>query len=235
MGYNDNHSIHPPTCLITDRLFAGLLPPKEFTSLLLPKVVNKKAITKWELDLDCEIETFLWETINKKTKYIFYPLLHDFHIQFINRGFQYNYKIALYKPNRDPFCTFCQGSEETYVHLFWECSAVFPNWVVIQDLCYENIDNEEFSMFKCLLSNFKNNLITLITIIVKHYIHVSRWTEQIPTVYGAVKAIVKIRNIHRKKCLSKNRMKYYNNFWDLLADDCIIEELFNSWGCANSE
>ena len=115
----------PPVCVITDRLFAGLLPSKAFTNLLLPKVVNHKAIDKWKLDLDCEIEMFLWETINKKTKIIFYPSLRDFHIQFLNRGFHYNCKIASYRVKVSPLCSFCQQSDKTYSHLFWQCPVTY--------------------------------------------------------------------------------------------------------------
>ena len=67
-------------CLITDRLFVGLMPAKSFTELLLTHPVNVSAIAHWEKDLDCTIEDFLWQTICKKSKLIFFPGLRDFHI-----------------------------------------------------------------------------------------------------------------------------------------------------------
>ena len=55
----------PPPCPITDHLFAGLMTPKMFTQLLLPRVRNITVITKWQKDLDCEIESFLWDSPQK--------------------------------------------------------------------------------------------------------------------------------------------------------------------------
>ena len=78
-----NNSLSPP-CVITDRLYAGFLTSKNFTQLLLPEVVNVKAITSWQRDLDCEIEPFLWTAICKKANLLFLPSLRDFHVQFLH-------------------------------------------------------------------------------------------------------------------------------------------------------
>ena len=175
--------------LITDRMFAGLLTPKAFTSLLLPHVRNVKAIEQWQLDLDCEIEMFLWDAINKKSRILFLTNLRDFHVQFLNRAFHYNEQISKYRPEQSTLCDFCKQSPESYLHLFWECQIVTPLWVAVQDICYEYVDAEEFSPFKCLMSNFQSTLLNLIMTIVKNYIHVCKWTSQSPTVTGFVKAL----------------------------------------------
>ena len=84
-------------------------------------------------------------------------------------------------------------------------------------------------MFKCLLSNFKNNLITLITVIVKYYVHVCKWICQIPTVSGVLKEIIKFHNIHHKKCLVHRNIRYYTQLWDLLANDLIMDRIVKTW------
>ena len=146
-------------CLITDRLFAGLLTPKAFADILLPRVRNVKAIESWQRDLDCEIELFLWDIINRKTKHLFIPRLRDFHVQFLNRAFHYNKQIAAYRSDKSEMCAFCDQCPETNLHLFWDCKFATPLWVALQDIFYEHVDDEDFSQFKCLLSNFQHPLL----------------------------------------------------------------------------
>ena len=183
----------PTPCFITDRLSAGLLTPKAFTQLLLPRDRNYQVLTKWAVDLECDIEEFLWDAILKKTRGLFLPSLKDFHIQFLHRAFHYSATIATYRPHQSPLCTFCHTSPETYLHLFWECKFVTPLWTALQTICYDYVDMEDFSQFKCLLSNYQHSLLTILVTLVKNYIHVCRWTSRTPTVFGLVKVVDRTR------------------------------------------
>ena len=215
-------------CLITDRLFAGLLPSKEITRLLLPKISNTRIIGKWEVDLDCTIENFLWEKIVKKANVCFDPYLRDFHIQFLHRGFHYNVMSSKYN-NSSSLCSFCNTYEESYVHLFWECAYVMPLWTALNSICYENVDMEDFSMFKCLMSNFQSSLLCLMTMLLKRYIHCCKFSFLTPTVYGYIKKLRSLRNVHYNKCKVRNNVTYYHKFWDILANDLFFDNLLQTW------
>ena len=217
------------TCLITDRLFAGLLTPKAFTDILLPRVKNVQAIEAWQKDLDCEIEPFLWDIILRKTKQLFIPRLRDFLVQFVNRAFHYNKQLSAYKPNYSEMCAFCDHFPETYLHLFWECDFTAPLWVALQDLCYEHVDDEDFSQFKCLLSNFQHPLLNILTTIVKNYIHVCKWLSRCPTVTGLVKAINKARHIHFNKCKRNNTLARFHKLWEALSHDVAMNNVIKCW------
>ena len=178
----------------------GLLPAAAFMELLIPKADESKIISKWELDLDCTIEGFLWNKVSKKANLIFDSYLRDFHIQFLKRAFHYNQKISTYQVSQSPMCDFCNLHEESYKHLFWECVYVVPIWTAIQDMCYDAIDMEDFSMFKCLLSNFNSPLICVITALVKRYIHCCKHTGNSPCVSGCLINYI-IRNVFHVKML----------------------------------
>ena len=177
----------------------------------------------------CEIENFLWDTILKKAKDCLTPRLKDFHVQFLHRAFHYNQKIATYRPDRSPLCTFCKNAPETYLHIFWDCIYVTPLWTALQTICYDNVDMEDFSQFKCLLSNFQHTLVNQLGIVLKNYVHVCRWTDQWPTVFGLVKIINKLRNVHFKKCQRCQNAPLYYKIWESLAYDIAMNEIIQYW------
>ena len=228
-----NHVVHcnfsTNQCLITDRLFAGLMPTKTFTELLLPHPVNNSAITHWEKDLECTIEGFLWQNICKKIKLLSSPLFRDFHTQLLNQVFPLNVLMSLYREEISPVCSFCSLVEETYPHLFWDCKYVFPIWTAIQDICYDTIDEEDFSMFKCLLSNFQNPLLNLVTVIVKYHVHICRIQNSLPTVSGILHLLCKERDTYFHRAQIKNTLHLYNKFWDVWTNDIVVNEIVKTW------
>ena len=113
--------------------------------------------------------------------------------------------------------------------MFWECVYIVPIWTVIQDICYDAIDMEDFSMFKCLLSNFNSPLICVITALVKRYIHCCKHTGNSPCVSGYLIKLKKLRDLHHKKCTSRKNIAYYHKFWDILANDLFFNDLLKSW------
>ena len=218
-----------PPYLLTDRLSAGLLTPKAFTQLLLPRDRNYQILAKWAIDLECDIEEFLWDAILQKARVLFIPSLKDFHIQFLHRAFHYNKKIATYRPHQSPQCTFCDTAPESYLHLFWQCKYVTPLWTALQTICYDNVDMEDFSQFKCLLSNFQHSLLNILVTLMKHYIHVCKWTSRMPTVFGFVKVVGRTRNIHLKKCQHSHNVQKYYKLWEALAHDIAMNDVINYW------
>ena len=136
----------------------------------------------------------------KKVCTLIVPSLKDFHVQFLHRAYHYNELIARYRPQQSPLCSFCGAKPETYLHLFWECRYVTPLWTSLQTISYDNVDMEDFSQFKCMLSNFQHSLLNLLVTLLKNYIHVCKWMSQTPTVLGFVWVVDKTRNTHLKKC-----------------------------------
>ena len=82
---NQDNYISP--CRVSDRLVAGLLPPKAFMEMLIPKVDESSILSKWETDLECTIEDFLWTKICKKANLMFDSYLRDFIFNFYKELF----------------------------------------------------------------------------------------------------------------------------------------------------
>ena len=224
-----NHPIIPPACPVVTRCLAELCSAKQFREIITPKVTNQKAIAHWKIDLDCDIEGFLWNKICARTKTLFTSSLRDFHVQFINRSFQYSALIASYNVNWDPRCSFCSNYPETYLHLFWECDYVFPLWSAIQQFCDDCVNYEDFSTFKCLLSNFTSPLVNVISVIVKKHIHECQCFHNTPSVSQCLRQIKSYRDIHYKICRSCRNVNYYLKFWDVLHQDIVLEEEIAKW------
>ena len=119
-------------------------------------------------------------------------------------------------------------------HLFWDCKYVFPIWTAIQDICYDTIDKEDFSMFKCLLSNFQSPLLNLVTVIVKFHIHIYCIQNKLPTVSGVLCLLRKQRDTHFCQAQLKNTLHLYNKFWDVWINDIVVNEIIETWQLLNN-
>ena len=126
---------------------------------------------------------------------------------FCTEVFHYNAMIATYNPTKSPLCDFCGLSPETYIHLFWDCKYSAPLWTALQTISYDHVDMEDFSQFKCILSNFQHPLLNLLATLVKNYIHVCKWTSRLPDVPGLLKAVDRTRNIHHRRCQCKRKSR----------------------------
>ena len=94
--------------------------------------------------------------------------LRAFHIQFLHRAFHLNKVHAKYQ-NCSQLCIFCNNSDETYFHLFWECQFTQECWNNMIEFSHEYICASEdvMSHKNCLLSNFSSGLLVMITVFFK--------------------------------------------------------------------
>ena len=101
----------------------------------------------------------------------------DFCIGFLST----NRLLHLQKLVDSPVCTFCNNTEETLVHLFWECQKVQEFWSNLKDWLHTNFvhcNNITFTKDLIILG-IKDNVITdrifdLIILMAKFHIFVSK-------------------------------------------------------------
>ena len=152
--------------------------------------------------------------------------MQDFHLLFIGRAYHLNEKITKYRPDTTPLCTFCSEETETYVHLFYKCKMVRPVWDKFQNFIVRNFDDGElFSLKNCLLSTFDNAVVSLMSIVLKRRVFLDR-INAFPFKYTTViKDIKRVKRCHYLKVKNfKNQLKYFHQFWSILASDSLFDE-----------
>ena len=185
---------------------------------------NNNPIARWAADI-CYTEPelrFVWKDICKCSLNIGNPLIKDFHLLFINRAFQLNSVISKYRPEVSPFCSFgCQESE-THLHLFYACPKVKTLWRKIKCF-YQEFVNDDYLILneiKCLLSDFKDKLLIVISIVVKRRIFLCRLNNFALVFSLFLEDIRCERNVQRLKAKGhKQREHIFHALWGPLAMD----------------
>ena len=110
-----------------------------------------------------------------------------------------------------PLCPFCKLSDETVLHLFYECNIILNLWNEL-DLFFEN----EFTLFHLTpqpaflgLLNVDSKLILIqnhLLLIFKIYIYNSRRSELLK-IKSLIREITKVKNLEEKISLNNEKSK----------------------------
>ena len=93
----------------------------------------------------------------------------------------------------------------------------------LKEFCIELIDEDEIlTKENCMLSNFKNKLLVLISTIVKHRIFISRINKW-PISYGDVLDRIKAERNRQESVVTKKTRANYMRFWGCLIHDVVFE------------
>ena len=92
------------------------------------------AVNKWQNKI---INTTLdWPTIfTIPFKTLIAPKIRYFQYRFLHRILGVNSYIYKFKYVNSPLCTFCNTSDETIEHLFWDCDVIQTFWNTTNMLC----------------------------------------------------------------------------------------------------
>ena len=93
-----------------------------------------------------------------------------------------------YKQDVDPLCSFCHQTEETVIHLFWECSYCQSFWcdlilLLNRKLDYQlkhTVDIIVFGLFDATIPLKKRFVFNLCFLLAKFHIHVCKFSNVKP-------------------------------------------------------
>ena len=130
---------------------------------------------------------------------------HFFQHKILNNILYLHKKLFTFRKSTSSRCPFCKLSDETVLHLFYECNIILNLWneLVLFDLTLQaaflgflNVDSE--------LLLIENHLL----LIFKIYIYNSRRSESLK-IKPLIREIVKVKNIEEKFSLNNERKMLY--------------------------
>ena len=119
-----------------------------------------------------------------------------------NKCLTTNIKQSKYIPEVTPFCTFCNGLQETVIHLLYECPRISRIWGALQIWFRRKEIDVMLSLEDVLFNTYdgqQKGLVNTIILIFKQYICAQKCLQLAPTFIGALTTVVKYQ-------ISKNRI-----------------------------
>ena len=149
-----------------------------------------KVWQKWSLQLDNNLVAQTWPSICNLRLQFTTVRLKVFHWKFINRAIYTNAKLHKFGKRGSSLCTFCQQEQETFSHIFWDCSLVKNLWEKVIQWCHIYVDTDAtYNQSNCLLFGFDNKTLNNVFIIVKYYIYIQQHFNSKVTVIGMFNSI----------------------------------------------
>ena len=149
----------------------------------------------------------------------------SFQYKILNNVLYLNKKLFTFRKSTSPLCPFCKLSDETVLHLFYECDIVQNLWNEL-DLFFEN----DFTLFdltpQAAFLGFLNVNSKLFLIqnhllsIFKIYIYNSRRSESL-IIKFLIREIMKVKNTEEKISINNEKKKTYY----------VQEKMAASWKC----
>ena len=130
----------------------------------------------WALDSCSLLVGQSWNQICNIRKQFVSVKLQSFYWRYIKHAFFTNSLMLRACLSNSDLCTFCKGAEETFAHLFWECSMVQE---LLQDLihwCTKYVnDKVVYDRASCLILGFQSSVLNNVFLIAKYYIYTQRY------------------------------------------------------------
>ena len=193
---------------------------KYFYSLFIDnKQVFFKCVNKWNLILNSNIDNNEWFYVCHYNWRSTYDVkLRWFQFRLLNRILCTNTLLVKIGKSNNTKCTFCETSEESIDHLFWDCTYSRKYWDYVQKWV-NNCLNTNITLKKetVLLGNhqFPDYVLNNILLLLKFDIYKSRLKNEKPTAV-LVKKIVN-NYYDQEKFLYQTRMhqRAFENRWQM--------------------
>ena len=100
-------------------------------------------------------------------------------------------------------CSFCGETDETLVHLFWNCQHTQAFWKKVIEWMSQkivNLKDSAFSPFLCLVlvENVSNVLLHHLLLIARHYIYTCKLKNSIPKLQVYLQLLLTSMKIEKK-------------------------------------
>ena len=129
--------------------------------------------------------------------------------------------ISIWPLDQSVLCDFCVRQEETNAHLFWEFWYILDLWSKIQGILTNNNIEIQLSYFTISFGvifrkNKKSSIFNFIVLLVKYYIFVSKYKQQIPNINGFINLLQQTREFEEYIAFSKNKLDVHRKKWQLI-------------------
>ena len=106
---------------------------------LLPESNKQKIFDRWKKE---GVENVNWKEIYKVIdKSLDCTKLKWMQIRIVNHILTTNKSVSKFKLNQSPLCTFCNMTDETIAHIFYDCSKVKEFWRKLEQQVYHKCPN----------------------------------------------------------------------------------------------
>ena len=181
---------------------------------------------KWCRDLDSEIDTQTW----KKTYILCFKLINDNYLiwlqyRILTRILGTNYLLSKMKIVDNSSCTLCKQSDETLLHLFWNCQYAQLLWDAIKDWIFTKLHlTINFSAQMTILGYLERDEryfpLNLIILLAKSYLFWASRSGRFPNIILFQKRFWK--TFKEQKCIAIKHDKLHNfikkwDFWITLT------------------
>ena len=185
-------------------------------------LVPEKQPKKWEANL--KTEDITWEIVYKLPfTCTFNNKLTTFQYKILHRILSTNSFLFKCKLKETNLCTFCNETNETIEHLFWECNITKNLWFEIADI-FQNRCNITLpvSAHTIMLGADDLDLSTnYFIVLIKYFIYSCRLSGSKPTIVGLINMLRKTYNIEKLSvtfCKSPSVGERIRQKWAVIED-----------------
>ena len=218
---NINVITEKDTCFNVSKLNLSKMSCKMIYFQLVKKIafLPQNAFKKWSNELDTKaIESE--KIFSLLYKCSIEERLRNFQFKLLHRILPTNIFLTRVSKSETPFCYFCQGYKETFIHLFCECAVIKAFWEELaQWLLSKNIILS--LQPKCIIlgQNLERIDVTLefVNLTAKYYIYCCKMKETKPTLQNFKHKLLYIEKIEKYISLNRGTLDKHIAKWFFLS------------------
>ena len=138
----------------------------------------------------------------------------SFQYRLINRAVSTNIHLFRWGIKESAECTFCDHQQETYYHLFYECSPVQD---LIQYMCSKWGDDSCNPTYKNVILNSVHenpkHVVNCVCVILKQYVYRTRCLGEQLSRKGLDVVVSECKNFEKYYAVKDQRLYQYNKKW----------------------
>lgn len=199
--------------LINKLLSFKKIPSYAYT-VLRTEQVPSKSYDYWNNKILVPVSTN-WETVhNANFACTIDTKLRSFYFKIFHKAIALNAFLCKIKRKDSPNCVFCDKYDETIVHLFCECEKVTPLWEALLDLLQQKHDpNFNLTKFEKLFGVPSDKFITYLILLVKYYIHICKFKNDLPNITAFKTFVKKQKEIEYYLAKKRNKLPVHFRKW----------------------
>ena len=143
----------------------------------------------------------------------------------VNHNIYYtNEKLHLVKMSDTPLCDFCKKEIETLAQVFVECEIVRPLWVFLCKILTKSHSIQPLNMAQKILGMYEKitetgyDIINHLTIVLKYYVHLCKYKNDIPNKAGLIEKIKDTAVIEKRIAKSKGKEDKHDKKWNAFLE-----------------
>ena len=135
-----------------------------------------------------------------------------------------NIHLKKYKIKTCNRCSFCQKEEETYLHLFVECSVVTKCWTDVltwlKDVTGVSIKFRNHELILGLSTEFDHHIsyMDMIILFFKYYIYRCKCEQILPNIESFIKQFLYVKETEKTIAVGKCKERIFKDKWKELVD-----------------